>query len=170
MFNSWFNKQMGMYFAYHTNPYNCAFHFIGVPLIFLSVLIVLSSISIITIFDFNINIGNFLFFLLLLLYTFAIPFMGFVSIVVYFPLYLLSQNILIGSYGNMWLIALFCFVIGWVFQFIGHIIENRKPAFFDNLLQIFMAPGFLIIELLFSAGFCKGLALRIEKHSEQFKK
>ena len=42
------------------------------------------------------------------------------------------------------------FVGGWIIQFGGHIFEGRKPALFDNLLQIFMAPAFLIAEILFS--------------------
>jgi uncharacterized membrane protein YGL010W len=37
-----------------------------------------------------------------------------------------------------WKTALFLFVLGWVFQFIGHWFEGKKPSFFSN-------PAFLIV-------------------------
>ncbi len=170
MSNSWFKKQMGMYFAYHKNPYNCILHFVGVPLILLSVLVFLSKFSVLNINNLNISLGDFLFFSLLLLYLIFIPIMGFVSIVLYFPLYWFSQYIILGYLGNSLIIAIFCFVFGWALQFLGHVFEKRKPAFLDNALQVFMAPGFLVIELLVSAGFCRDLVIQLEQESETFKK
>jgi uncharacterized membrane protein YGL010W len=50
------------------------------------------------------------------------------------------------------LIFLTTFAGGWVFQLLGHVIEGRRPALADNLLQIFKAPLFLTVEVLFLFG------------------
>lgn len=45
------------------------------------------------------------------------------------------------------------FVAGWVMQFIGHArFERAKPAFLTDLRQLFVAPLFVVAELLFLAG------------------
>lgn len=35
------------------------------------------------------------------------------------------------------------FVIGWIFQFIGHKIEGRKPSFFEDLQYLYVGPLFV---------------------------
>lgn len=32
------------------------------------------------------------------------------------------------------------FVIAWIFQFVGHKIEGKKPSFFDDLVFLFIGP------------------------------
>ncbi len=36
------------------------------------------------------------------------------------------------------------FVVGWIFQFIGHGIEGNQPAFFRNPLHLVMGPVFIV--------------------------
>lgn len=43
-----------------------------------------------------------------------------------------------------WRWALVLFVVGWVFQFIGHIIEGNQPAFFSNPLYLLVGPMWLV--------------------------
>ena len=55
-----------------------------------------------------------------------------------------------GMLGFIWLlqsqghpllsISLFVFVVSWIFQFIGHKIEGKKPAFFQDLLFLLIGP------------------------------
>ena len=40
------------------------------------------------------------------------------------------------------------FVVGWVFQFVGHAWEGRKPAFFDDLRGLLVGPLFVLAEAL----------------------
>ena len=48
-----------------------------------------------------------------------------------------------------WRVGLAAFVLGWVFQGIGHgVYEKNKPAFFKNLAHLLVGPLFLINELL----------------------
>jgi uncharacterized membrane protein YGL010W len=48
-----------------------------------------------------------------------------------------------------WRIGLAAFVLGWIFQGIGHAAyEKNSPAFFKNLLHLMVGPLFLLNELL----------------------
>jgi len=39
-----------------------------------------------------------------------------------------------------WPLAIVLFLIGWIFQFIGHVYEGKKPAFLTNLLHLLVGP------------------------------
>ena len=44
------------------------------------------------------------------------------------------------------------FVVGWVFQTVGHVWEGRKPAFFDDLRGLLVGPMFLVAEVQMALG------------------
>src|SRR5882672_6269525 len=58
---------------------------------------------------------------------------GIPLIVIALPLFLLS-----------WRWALLVFVVGWVFQFVGHVIEGNQPAFFSHPLYLLVGPMWLV--------------------------
>lgn len=41
------------------------------------------------------------------------------------------------------------FVVAWIFQFIGHKIEGRKPSFFEDIQYLWVGPLF-VLSLLFT--------------------
>ena len=43
-----------------------------------------------------------------------------------------------------WRWALALFVLGWIFQFIGHAIEGNQPAFFRNPVYLLVGPWWLV--------------------------
>ena len=43
-----------------------------------------------------------------------------------------------------WRWALGLFIVGWVFQFLGHLIEGNRPAFFRNPLYLLVGPWWLL--------------------------
>lgn len=45
---------------------------------------------------------------------------------------------------NSWMIFLGVFVITWVFQFIGHKIEGKKPSFLKDLQFLLVGPAWLL--------------------------
>lgn len=57
------------------------------------------------------------------------------------------------------------FVVGWVVQFIGHgVFEKRAPALLDNLLQaLVLAPFFVVFEFVFLLGFRKEIRDNMER-------
>jgi uncharacterized membrane protein YGL010W len=52
-----------------------------------------------------------------------------------------------------WRWALALFVLGWILQFLGHIIEGNQPAFFRNPVYLIVGP----LWLLRRAGMALGL-------------
>jgi len=52
------------------------------------------------------------------------------------PLIILAFPVLIWS----WPWALVLFVVGWIFQFIGHAFEGNSPSFFKNPLYLLICP------------------------------
>lgn len=54
------------------------------------------------------------------------------------------------------------FVVGWVFQSVGHVWEGRKPAFLDDVRGLLVGPMFLLAELLMALGLQPGLRDSIE--------
>ena len=54
------------------------------------------------------------------------------------------------------------FVVGWVFQFVGHIYEGRKPAFVDDLMGLLQGPMFVLVEAMFALGLLPALRQVVE--------
>lgn len=64
---------------------------------------------------------------------------------------------------TIWLgIGLGLFVVGWIFQLVGHKFEGRKPAFVDDLRSLLIGPLFVVAEAAFALGMCKDLQREIE--------
>ena len=47
-----------------------------------------------------------------------------------------------------WKIALALFVVGWVFQFIGHAVEGKPPAFFSDPRFLLVGPWWWVKKVL----------------------
>jgi uncharacterized membrane protein YGL010W len=61
---------------------------------------------------------------------------------------LVALDVLTRALGD-WRAGLAAFAVGWVFQGIGHaVFEKNKPAFFENLVHLFVGPVFILNELL----------------------
>lgn len=43
-----------------------------------------------------------------------------------------------------WKVGVGLFVLGWIFQFIGHAFEGNRPAFFSNPIYLLVGPYWLI--------------------------
>jgi uncharacterized membrane protein YGL010W len=54
-----------------------------------------------------------------------------------------------------WRWGLGLFVVGWIFQFIGHAIEGNQPAFFKNPVYLLVGPLWLIRRLAAAIGLIK---------------
>jgi uncharacterized membrane protein YGL010W len=44
----------------------------------------------------------------------------------------------------LWVSSLVIFVVAWIFQFIGHKIEGKKPSFFEDLQFLLIGPMWLL--------------------------
>lgn len=154
---NWFIEQLAMYAAYHQDGRNQATHHIGVPMIVFSLLVLSCMVSIPLGGGSMVPLSIPLISAMLLLYLVNVPLIGAIATIKYGLLTMFAVFVCesAGSNSLWWGVGLF--VLGWAIQFIGHVFEGRKPALFDNLTQVFMAPAFLIAEVLFSMGLCHGL-------------
>ncbi|MCF8246221.1 MAG: DUF962 domain-containing protein [Saprospiraceae bacterium] len=50
----------------------------------------------------------------------------------------------LGDAKMLALISLFIFVVAWIFQFIGHKIEGKKPSFLEDLQFLLIGPAWLL--------------------------
>lgn len=135
----------------HKNKTNKTIHWICVPLIFYSILGILSLVP----FDFAkgffpeniqpfIHLGTLLvlfgiFFFLRL----SIPIALGMVIVSFIMLYLVKFTYLKFD-SDAWKFFVFVFVASWIGQFIGHKIEGAKPSFFDDLKFLLIGPAWLL--------------------------
>jgi uncharacterized membrane protein YGL010W len=56
------------------------------------------------------------------------------------PMIVVSLPVLFFSWK--WAIGLF--VVGWIFQFVGHAIEGNQPAFFRNPIYLLIGPLWIL--------------------------
>ena len=123
------------YGLYHQDPINKAIHWICVPLIVWSVLGMVWAAS-------------------------ALAAVAVIAAATLFYLFLslpLACGMLAVLAGMAWLLTLFgdrllmisllTFVAAWAGQFIGHVIEGRKPAFVDDLRSFLVAPAWLVSDV-----------------------
>jgi uncharacterized membrane protein YGL010W len=153
--------QMSVYAAYHRDARNKATHFVGVPIIVLSLFIPLSWV--------RVDVGGVVITAAMLVAAVLIAYylvldvpLGLVMLAVFIVLGWIGHRIaaLGAVQGWAWFAALF--VGGWILQLVGHVYEGRRPALADNLFQIFVAPIFLAAEVLFALGYKPDLKKRVE--------
>ena len=126
------DELFGRYDEFHRNPANKAIHWACVPLIVWSVLGMLWSASPTAAFA---AIGAMLVFYVWLSPRLALGMAVIMALMVY-PLALLGERALI--------VSIVIFVAAWIGQFIGHIIEGRKPAFFEDVRSLLVGPAWLL--------------------------
>ena len=54
-----------------------------------------------------------------------------------------------------WRWALALFIIGWILQIVGHLIEGNQPAFFRNPIYLLVGPWWLIRRAASALGLLK---------------
>ena len=64
--------------------------------------------------------------------------------------------------GKLFLLTFIC---GWIIQFGGHLFEHKKPGFKSNCMQVFVAPLFVMAEVITSLGKRKDLAQMLRSKS-----
>jgi uncharacterized membrane protein YGL010W len=152
---------LAQYADYHRDRRNIATHFIGVPMIMFGALVLLSRPG----FELAGLALSPAWLLLALVIAWTLSrgalALGLLTSGVWVLLSLLAHAV----DGIWWAWGLGFFAVGWVIQFIGHYYEGRKPAFVDDLVGLFVAPMFVLLEMLAPAGFFKGLMAEVERHA-----
>lgn len=160
-------EQMAMYSAYHRDPRNRATHFVGVPAIAFAILIPMGwvepvpgaeGLSLALIFTLGV-LGY---------YLWLDRPLAFATAAVYLPILALAQWVAHQGTGLGWSTFGAFFVGGWILQLVGHAFEGRKPALVDNLMQIFIAPLFLMAEIFVAVGLHRELGRAVRERSAKY--
>jgi len=156
--------QLTQYAAYHRDARNIATHFIGIPLIVLSLAVLLARPAVTPgAWPFAVSPAWLLFggatlYYLVLDVPLGLLMAVFSTACVALGAWLAAQSTVV------WLgsgIALF--VVGWIFQLVGHVAwEHRKPAFVDDVIGLIIGPLFVLAEALFGLGWRPALRAAIE--------
>lgn len=157
-------EQLSTYKSVHLNKSNIKTHFIGIPLIIWSIAIALSTIGFdlhTNDFSVNIKLVEIVSIIVLAYYFWLSRPLAIFAILVFGPL--VYSAIQLTGFEYMWFVAAGAFVIGWILQFIGHAYEKAKPAFVDDLNQLFIGPLFLLAEIYFFLGAEPNLSKSVEK-------
>ncbi len=157
---------MASYAAYHQDHRNKLTHFVGVPLIVLSVFIALAYARF-TAFGLPLSAAVVFYAVMIMVYLALDVTFGLTLAAVTLPMVWGAGEISLMApvQGLGWALGLF--VVGWAFQLLGHKFEGNKPALVDNLLQIFMAPLFLAAEAFFAAGLKPALAAEVARRVDR---
>ena len=153
---------LSQYAAYHRDPRNIATHFVGIPLIFVAVAVLLSRPGW--------PMGSVLLSPALLVAAASAWFYlrlewrlgGLMTVLLGLAVWL--GQTLAAQGTAVWLgSGLGMFVLGWIIQFVGHYYEGRKPAFVDDLSGLIVGPLFVVVE----AGFLLGLRGELKRAIEE---
>lgn len=140
--------QLASYSAYHRNPRNKMLHFIGVPMVTMSLFIFLGWFRFIHS-SFPVTVAMIFFLGVSIYYIVLDRQVGLMTVGAFIPILILSHFISQAETAISVTWFFIFFVGGWIFQLLGHYFEGRRPALTDNILQIFNAPLFLTCEVLF---------------------
>jgi uncharacterized membrane protein YGL010W len=124
----------------HRNPKNELIHFIAIPAIMFSILGMLYSLHPYAAYAFvAASMVYYARLSLVFLLTMALGSVAMFALVMALGPLLLPLSVGI-------------FVVAWIFQFIGHKIEGKKPSFFEDLQYLWVGPLFVLSKLFEKLG------------------
>ncbi len=153
-------QELSKYAAYHLNHKNILTHFIGIPLIVFSILCLTARAGV-DIGSFKITLAMVLIAASTIYYLLLDKIFGLIMLIILVAVYPLASQIAEFSLGQWLAASIGFFVVGWVFQFVGHYFEKKKPAFVDDVIGLAIGPLFVLAEFIFMLGFRKSLHARI---------
>jgi uncharacterized membrane protein YGL010W len=126
------------YAEHHATPGNKWCHMVGIPLIVLSLFGLLAAVPLATVGGFTLTLAE----VLLVVVTFY-----YLTLDSPLALMMLAASVLLLALGRQlplaWAAAIFVF--GWILQFIGHYVyEKRSPAFFRNFTHLLVGPLWIL--------------------------
>jgi uncharacterized membrane protein YGL010W len=129
------------YASFHRTPGNQACHFVGIPLIVLSLFALLARVPLFELGGFTVTAAE-----LVLLASTAY----YLTLDVALALIMLGTSIVLAAAGRLMPLsaAIALFVLGWVFQFVGHYVyEKKSPAFYRNLAHLLVGPLWILAKV-----------------------
>ncbi|WP_111638257.1 Mpo1 family 2-hydroxy fatty acid dioxygenase [Marinomonas shanghaiensis] len=156
-------EHLSQYAFYHQDRRNVATHFVGIPMIVVGIAVLLSRphfslLEIVLTPALIMALASSVFYIRLdkligVMMTILL------ALVIWFAELVAAQSTFV------WLITgTGLFVVGWVFQFVGHYFEGKKPAFLDDVTGLIIGPLFVFVELMFLLGLKQDWKKTIEEN------
>ena len=157
-----FVDYLSQYAAYHRDKRNIATHFVGIPMIVAAVAILLSRPVVMHLDGVALSPALLVIVLTSLFYLRLDLRFG-VAMTMFLLVCLWLGQLLAGAGTVAWLVwGIGLFVVGWIFQFVGHYYEGRKPAFVDDVIGLIIGPLFVAAEVAFAMGLRKEVQHAVE--------
>jgi len=126
------------YAAFHGTPGNKACHYVGIPLIVLAVLALLARVPLLAIGGYDVTLAEVALVLVTAYYLTLDAVLAAIMFAASVGLLFLGRPL------PVW-VSVALFVVGWIFQFIGHYVyEKRSPAFYRNLVHLLVGPLWIV--------------------------
>lgn len=155
-------EQLSSYAAYHRDRRNIATHFVGIPMIVVAIEALLARPSF-SLAGLTLSPAAAVTAAALGFYVALDRRYGVVMAVVLGGAFWAGTSIASLPFATWLGLSLGLFVVGWVFQLVGHVFEGRKPAFVDDLVGLLVGPLFVVAEAGFAFGLGEGLRAKIEE-------
>jgi uncharacterized membrane protein YGL010W len=126
------------YAAFHGTAGNKACHYVGIPLIVLALLALLARAPLFAVGGFTVTLAE------VALVVVTAYYLTLDAVLAAIMLAASAGLLVLGRPMPVW-VAAALFVLGWIFQFIGHYVyEKRSPAFFRNLAHLLVGPLWIV--------------------------
>jgi len=126
------------YARFHATSGNQACHSVGIPIIVFAILAMLAHVSVAPVGGFMLTAAE------LLLAAITIYYLTLDAVLALLMLLVAAAFVAAGRHVPL-LPALSLFVLGWILQFVGHYVyEKKAPAFFQNLTHLLVGPLWIL--------------------------
>ena len=126
------------YASFHGTAGNKACHYVGIPLIVLAVLALLARVPLFAVGGFTVTLAE------VALVGVTAYYLTLDAVLAAIMLAASAGLLVLGRPMPVWVAAVL-FVLGWIFQFIGHYVyEKRSPAFYRNLAHLLVGPLWIV--------------------------
>ena len=122
------------YGSFHVTKGNQACHYVGIPLIVLTLFTFLTQVSLFELAGWTVTLAELVTIVVVAYYMTLDAGLGLLMLGVYAAFNLAGRPIPVAWAAGI-------FVLGWVFQFLGHYVyEKKAPAFYKNFTHLLVGP------------------------------
>jgi uncharacterized membrane protein YGL010W len=157
--NSYFRRQLVDYVEYHRDPWNCAFHVVGILALFTGAVLPLSTWQV-SAWGVHATVAVIAALPVLIYWLLLDAVLG-LAIAAVAALLLLFAAVVAthATVVQIWAAAVILIIAGLAFQAIGHqVFERRKPSLLDHPAHLLLGPMFVMAKLLIALGLRRDLA------------
>jgi uncharacterized membrane protein YGL010W len=133
------NQLLDEYATSHQNRTNKLIHYFAVPIIFWSITAMLWVVKVPYVENLAVLMTA-----VISLYYISKSLALAIQMIIFSILCLVLNNFLEAQGLPLFYISLGLFIVAWIFQFIGHKIEGKKPSFFKDIQFLLIGPAWIV--------------------------